>query len=620
MVEIKSNLIDIFELSNELSKNNNNFNIKYKRCKDAYVRFLEINRYFGVDVIESRLISGTDAERIKPNLILWINSYGASNEEKLNLLIERLSSLFPKTGNSFQAFLKENSQPVTMAWKLADYMCFSLKKEISEMNDSELECLANRMNSELPLLSARMFSAFLIYAREKNILPNGLIFGFDSRNEMISNDAYAFENFLKMAYVVFNEDAWKKENLLSKALQSQRDANLWLFVALHFICAWRKTDIERLPMPSPPCDGVKMRKMLSEDVLNTDELINELEFRLNHIPMKPNKTKAYSNITTLKLFVPESLKKPFGKILAIAVSHQNIANVGKSFVSGAGDRMHILSFFGKEFLKACDDRKFSSIRANKAYLQGLEISADSYEGKPKGYMIAALARNHKSGFGTLPKTTDVYLRDANFSGYKPEFIAKQMFERGVFSFIPALMMEMYAADIYNKLSIAEQTKLISEIGIKSSKLEEIAKMVNGTIIKANTAIANVMKYPEDIRGNIAEILQNIATGNAPGKQDGFLCLMTAAGLGCPDADRSSCIGCGYAIYTKTILYCLSKEYARLVTLKKDSQGEESRRYAKILKQAIMPAITEMFVSIRRMYPHADLESMIKITEMGALSC
>lgn len=34
----------------------------------------------------------------------------------------------------------------------------------------------------------------------------------------------------------------------------------------------------------------------------------------------------------------------------------------------------------------------------------------------------------------------------------------------------------------------------------------------------------------------------------------------------------------------------------------------------------MPAIVEMFVSIKKLYPEADIKSLINITEMGAMIC
>ena len=619
--------ISIYDLVEDMSKQNKRFDLKIKKCRDAFDNFLLINNYFGLEVntcqegsFEICSIGKNDIDRINPHLELWVNSYGTNSEEKLKLLTTRLKTLFPKTGDLFSKFIELQNQPASVAWKLADYLCFSLIKEVVLMRDEEMENLADRMNQEIPLKSARMFSDFLIFLRKGKALSNGVVFSFNSRGEKKTKEAYSVSNFLKMAYVIFNESSWEKENLIFKAMQSENYANLWLYTAMHFICAWRSTDILRLPLPTIPCDGEMMRQRVSDGTLNTEPILKELEFRISYLPLQPNKTKEHNGIPTLKLFIPESLREPFGKILAIAMSYHDSKKAGECFVKKPVGKMQIKTFFGNDFMEACEGRIFSSVRANKAYLQGIEMMADSSEGKPKGYMLAAIARSHKGGFGALPKTTEVYLKDARFSGYKPEFIAKEMFERGVFSFIPALMMEMYAEDNYTNLPISVQTKLISEIGIKSSELEEITKMVNYSLQRANAAIVNIMKHPEDIRGNMAAILQNIASGNAPGKQEGFLCLKTAAGIGCGDSDRNSCIGCGYEIYTKTILHCLSKEYARLVDLKKRSNPGESCRYTKILKEAVMPAITEIFVSIKHMYPEVDLKSMIDITEKGALIC
>lgn len=627
MATTNQEVVDVFEWAEQLSENNQYFSVKTRKCRLEFIAFLENNNNFGVkkapilnEGIETFLISSSDAARIRPNVELWLRSYGAGDDEKLKLLTERMSVLFPKTGGMFAKFTESNQKPSGPAWKLVDYLCFSLCKEITEMSDKELDALADNMNRELPLNSARMFSEFLMYAREKGTLSNGWIFSFNSRCESEPEGAYTAQEFLKMAYIIFNEEAWKKEDLLTKALKSEKAANLWLFTAMHFICGWRGTDIIRLPLPALPYGGTKMRTQLAEDRFDTADILSELEFRLRYVPLIPQKTKQHENIPELKLFVPESLRKPFGIILAVAASYHDATEPGGNFVRKDGDRSRIISFFGKDFLEACGEHGFSSRRANKAYLQGIEMMADSSPGKPKGYMLAALARSHKGGFGSLPETTDIYLRDAKFSGYRPDFIAREMFERGVFSFIPALMMEMYTQGSYTDLPVSAQTKFLAEIGIKASGLDGLTKTVDMALIKARTAIAAIMKHPEDIRGSVSDILQNIASGNAPGRQDGFLCLMTAAGFGCADSGRSSCIGCGYEIYTKTIIHSLSKEYARLVSLKKQSSVEESVRCTKILKEAIMPAITEIFAAIKRMYPDADIKNLINATEMGAMLC
>lgn len=619
--------VKFFEWVDTLPINNQKFNTSIPKCVNDLMMFLSNNNFFeigtlDVDVsdVNEILIDIKEAERIKPNVELWLRSYGVSDKEKLMLLIERMGVLFPKTGKIFEEFINSGKKRVSTAWKLADCLCFCLKKELVKMSSSELENLADLINRYLPLNAAKMFTDFLIYSREHGGLSNGLVFSFNSRYDAEPKGAYTTQDFLKMAYIIFNENSWNEKDLLKKALCSEVNANLWLFTAMHFICGWRGTDIVRLPIPALSFGLSDMKMMIESDMYDVEPVLKELEYRLRYVPLIPKKTDRFENVPELKLFVPESLRKPFGIILSIAALHHKELKSGEQFVKRDTDRNHILRFFGEEFLRLCGNTGFNSRRANKSYLQGIEMIADSSKGKAKGYMLAALARSHKGSFGTLPDVTEIYLKDAKFSGYKPEFIAKEMFERGVFSFIPSLMMEMYSEEVYMKLPISIQTQFLTEIGIKASGLENLTKSVENSMIKARTAIATIMKHPEDIRSNVADILQNIASGNAPGKQDGFLCLMIAAGFSCMNSDRNSCIGCGYEIYTKTILHCLSKEYARLLSVKKNADSDEAVRCGKILKEAVMPAIVEMFVSIKKLYPEADIKSLINITEMGAMIC
>jgi hypothetical protein len=535
-------------------------------------------------------------------------------------LTDRLHTLFPETGKLFVRFIAHTEPKNSVAWKLADYLCYAMKCEIGVTESKELEKMAADMDNDLPLFSARLFSNFLMYATEQGVLSNAWVYRFKSRGTAKDDGAYQTMDFLRMAHIVFNNDAWESERLLEKALQSEKDANLWLFVSCHFICGWRGTDIVRLPMPELPDDVHWMQEQIMAGCFDTEAILSELEFRLKYTPLIPQKTKRYENVPELKLFVPESLRRPFGIIYAVAASHHPAKKPGEMFVRKVGERPHIISFFGDEFSNACGIRGFSSRRAVKSYLQGIEAVADSSEGKPKGYMLAALARSHKGGIGSLPKVTDIYLRDAKFSGYRPEFIAREMFERGVFSFIPSLMLEMYASESYRELPVSVQTKLLGEIGVGASGLEGLARSVEYSLIKARQAIAEIMKRPENIRGSIADILQNIASGNAPGKQDGFLCLMTASGFTCAAPLRSCCIGCGYEIYTKTILHSLAKEYARLMDTKKKADGAEATRCTKILKEAVMPAIDEIFTCMKQAYPDADIKAMANVVEMGAMLC
>jgi len=628
LISLRDTYVGFFHIAQNYLDENGTFRLNRRKCRDGLLDFVVESAWFGADAVpsesvffadtrsEAYFVRKNDEHLLASHIRLWIASYGKSPEHKLALLLDRIQEHYPATGSLLRKFLKdEYPSDHTAAWILTDFLCHSLSHEITQSDDKALERTAARADNELPLNSARMFSAFLAYLRNKRKLGNGWTYQFQSRGESQENGAYPATAFLRMAYIIFNEDAWEIGRLKEKALRSEPCANLWLFVAAHFVCGWRGTDIVRLPMPCLPCCGTTMREQLSSGGFDTDSLLYEVEQRLLYAPMKPSKTKSY-NVPELKLSTAESLRTPFGFILSVAASHHEDVRPGGAFIRRAGAFTEIQNFFGNDFLLACESRGFNTRRANKSYLQGIEATADDSPGKPKGYMLAALARSHKGGYGALPKTTEIYLRDARFSGYSPEFIAREMFERGVFSFIPALLLDMYEGGNKKRLPVAEQSKLIAEIGVSPSGLEGLASTVQHALFKARKAVAEIMTRPLEMRGSVDSILQNIASGSAPGRQGGFLCLMTAAGYACTDPDRSCCIGCGFEIYTKTILRLLLSEYSRLLERKRASGEDEVARCEAILKKAVLPAITEMLLSTERLYPDADMRPMLEDLKGG----
>jgi hypothetical protein len=90
--------------------------------------------------------------------------------------------------------------------------------------------------------------------------------------------------------------------------------------------------------------------------------------------------------------------------------------------------------------------------------------------------------------------------------------------------------------------------------------------------------------------------------------------MTAAGLPCPFAGRAECIGCGFEIYTKTVMHTLMRQYTRLTNIQKNMEPAEAHRYGMILEQAVMPVIAEMLASAKIFYPDADISGLLDIME------
>ena len=90
---------------------------------------------------------------------------------------------------------------------------------------------------------------------------------------------------------------------------------------------------------------------------------------------------------------------------------------------------------------------FRSRSATKSFLQDIymvadeNIPADDSGYHVKGYYLAAYVRSHKGSYGHIAATTFEYLKDAKFNKLTPEFVAFELLERGVFSFMSSMLLQ-----------------------------------------------------------------------------------------------------------------------------------------------------------------------------------
>lgn len=600
-------------------------NSSYKDCiidRTKLFEFMEMNDWFDLNVQyfgqrekillreKPFFMKSQEVQQIRERMEIWLSAYKKSNYEKLKILEGIGKRFVPATTKEYMSFLNERkAQNEQSSWQLLDYLLGVLQKELIDLSNEEIEELLNRMEIEIPLTTWTLFTSFYENIQQEK-QRNGWVYRFSSRSTKVDNRAYSVREFSIMAYCIFNKDYWEREKLMEKACESSVYANLWAFLAMHFVCALRATDIERLPMPELPVQGSRFRELiLEEKIEDTGAFAREMQIRLSYKPIRPSKTYIHANVPEIKIFIPTSLEKPVGTILAIAASHCK-EQKEKVFVKPERRIAIIRRFLGKTFSDALQGKNFASRRANKAYLQGIELVGDIDEASaPKGYMLAALARSHKGGIGTLPDITEVYLKDAAFSGYTPEFIAREMFERGVFGFVPHLLLETLEGKNYKSLSVEEQTVLIKEIGITPSGIEELVRLNDRSLIQAKEIVKSVVTGKEEI----PLVLQRIASGNAVGKQEGALCLMLACGYTCCYPGHSACIGCRYEIYTKAVMHQMVNEYSRMRRLCREKDGW---RYKKLIEKTVLPPMGELLKTVRQMYPNSDMDFYAEIMEGG----
>ena len=192
--------------------------------RDALWAFLDANGWFGMECDGN----GKDArvaslEPMRAALDLWLRAYGRSRKEKIGLMLEAYAPKFPRTCRMFREFVSAtDSERQDSAWKLLDFLLSSLEREIDEYDADAVRDLVTQANRELSLTAMRLLTDFLRFS------VNELwIYQFRSRQLVkTENGAYTLEQFSVMAYVIFNEESWKARNLIRKASEKRKYAEL----------------------------------------------------------------------------------------------------------------------------------------------------------------------------------------------------------------------------------------------------------------------------------------------------------------------------------------------------------------------------------------------------------
>lgn len=428
--------------------------------------FLDMNDWFGfkddsgTDIKDS--VEGQDT--LFQKLELWFHAYKKRHSEKLQILSDFARTVLPETTGFFLEYVEEAGKLDDISsWRLLDFMLFHLEHELSQLSTESLEKLAESLDTEATRDVSILFSGFNQWLQRK-LGISGWSYRYEYRRTRNHTDAYPMKAFSVMAYCVFNQDHWEKEGMLQKACTSAVYANLWAFIAMHFVCGLGSTDIIRIPKPELKETGDLLRQSILAGTFPSAELISQdLQIRIRYSPKHLHKTLGHDHVPELKVFIPQTLEYPVGIIMAIAASYREDVKPGEAFIHVDRSVSHLRRFFGDDFMKATGGKGFASSRANKSYLQGIEMVTDDSAGSPQGYMMAALARSHKGGIGTLPNTTDIYLKDAAFSGYSPEFIAGNRYLRKMLKIYlyPALANEILTQEQLLKnadTEITEQAK------------------------------------------------------------------------------------------------------------------------------------------------------------------
>ena len=593
--------------------------IKYR---EKVSEFLLDNEWFGVSInLDDYTISEKDAEVLKNHIKDYLTTPpGIKSMEGI------FSKKFPSTSELFVQFAEEEKLSETNRFYLLDFLAYYLTKDLFLYGDAEVETLVEVATEVLTKSQGNILIQFIKWLLNRGVTRYRVSFEMTKRYTIESaNGAYELDEYLELMYYLFNENYIIKNDMLCKAANSKNYADTWLYLGLHFICALRSTDLERLGHPKLTREPLEVLEAVVDGTWSSSEArrtLLSITTRLTYLNLTPNKTKNASNVAQLKFHVPESCQVLIGTLLAICEAHFQLQipfNAENPLIRQIKTYEKITSYMGEEIGNLFLERNFSSRSANKSYLQSVAMLADDVleeksELNIKGYFLAALARSHKGDFNEFAQTTTTYLKDAQLGQLKPEMVAKELFERGVLSMIPSMLLTIVTRGKYKELSPSQQTQMIKSLDLTPVEIEKTLELS----IKADTRSQQALKILVENKVEPEQLLticHRIGNGEAFSKQGESMCLLSALGKLCPYDDRQHCVGCQYELQTKSTLLLLIGEFNRLNKQYQKLKNELERgKVRAILEKQIKPCLTEMLQALSEQYGEAvlsDYEDIIK---------
>lgn len=584
--------------------------------------FLLDNEWFGVSInLDDYTISEKDAEVLKNHIKDYLTTPpGIKSMEGI------FSKKFPSTSELFVQFAEEEKLSETNRFYLLDFLAYYLTKDLFLYGDAEVETLVEVATEVLTKSQGNILIQFIKWLLNRGVTRYRVSFEMTKRYTIESaNGAYELDEYLELMYYLFNENYIIKNDMLCKAANSKNYADTWLYLGLHFICALRSTDLERLGHPKLTREPLEVLEAVVDGTWSSSEArrtLLSITTRLTYLNLTPNKTKNASNVAQLKFHVPESCQVLIGTLLAICEAHFQLQipfNAENPLIRQIKTYEKITSYMGEEIGNLFLERNFSSRSANKSYLQSVAMLADDVleeksELNIKGYFLAALARSHKGDFNEFAQTTTTYLKDAQLGQLKPEMVAKELFERGVLSMIPSMLLTIVTRGKYKKLSPSQQTQMIKSLDLTPIEIEKTLELSIRADSRSQQALKTLVENNVDPE-QLLTICHRIGNGEAFSKQGESMCLLSALGKLCPYDDRQHCVGCQYELQTKSTLLLLIGEFNRLNKQYQKLKNELERgKVRAILEQQIKPCLTEMLEALSEQYGEAvlsDYEDIIK---------
>lgn len=423
-----------------------------------------------------------------------------------------------------------------------------IPREVNLLTDKEIEGILQ--SKDTPDYVKQYFVSFLQYCAKRTNCKFKNDYSAANK-EPKDKDIYSFEKFL--GYYNYVKDV---EIHITGAIKKKTIAQTWLFVLMHMINAWRKSDIIN-GLPTIDLDDVNVHSLnyFEKGRLSPEQA----QLIVNQVYLKVGKLRISKTGALGQFLCHNDLVVPFATAIVIVELHRRKWK----------DTLLLESMKGKINKKFFKHKKglsdFKSLKMNRTLLTYyFHHINESGKDADISYQLTRTMRYHKD-----EDSTTIYIQFTNEDGPLDK-VSLNLFNRGHFGWLYNSMINLYMDQ--ETQTLEERTKMIQlyretytpiQLEGLSSFLMKEQNIENSLPLR----LARMSKEELEIK------LRKIFYGEMPAKMKHAQCFIFPK---CNNKAATSCLNCEYIIPKDYLLFSIDKELERLIESIKSTEFEAIR--------------------------------------------
>ncbi|KRF55460.1 hypothetical protein ASG98_00045 [Bacillus sp. Soil531] len=455
-------------------------------------------------------------------------------------------------------FSKSNARGDTLEKKAVyvsntfKYLLKTLKKDIALHSDHEIEQILAK--EETLGYYKEYIVKFANYCKSVTLchFHNKYSISHKTPNEVVP---YTEEEF-------FNYYSYIKELSVHvrDASESHLYAQTWLFIIMHFINAWRKSDIiYELPNIDFEEIGIQSIRYFEKQVLTftqAQKIVNQVYLKVGKIEI--SKTGALG-----QFLCPKDMVLPFATAIIICELHRR-KNNKETLLYSMKRGIH------KKFFKHSSTlNNFHSLKMNHSLITYFfHHVMEETEDADIAYELSRNLRSHLS-----EDTTMIYIHSSNKDGHVNK-ASSHLFRRGHFGWLYNSIINLIKLEKY---SLEEKTKLIEQSSriFSPFQLERLSQFL---LIEQKQHLSVIKRLLTFDKKELEDKINNILTGKSPAKVKHAQCFTHPV---C--SKNHDCLSCEYLIPKDYLLFSMDIEIKQLINqIKKTSMESMKIKYGYLL--------------------------------------